>query len=91
LQIFGEFPVNAIRASIMRNSIFTCGNAEPREVLRRIQEELDLGLTTDREFTRFTLGECLVRFLSISTIRICVLCQIALTILFSPTTQHIVA
>jgi S-adenosylmethionine decarboxylase len=33
--------------------VFTCGNTEPREVLRYIREEIDLGDVTVREEYRF--------------------------------------
>jgi S-adenosylmethionine decarboxylase len=37
--------------------IFTCGTTEPREVLRYIREEVDLGDVSIRECTRFGLSE----------------------------------
>jgi S-adenosylmethionine decarboxylase len=36
--------------------IFTCGDTEPREVLRHIREELDLGDVSLRELPRFGLS-----------------------------------
>lgn len=33
--------------------IFTCGNTDPHQVLKYIQEDLDLGQVTIREFDRF--------------------------------------
>lgn len=36
--------------------VFTCGSTEPREVLRYLREELDLGDVTVREELRFTVG-----------------------------------
>ncbi len=36
--------------------VFTCGSTNPRTVLRYIQEELDLGTVTVREFKRFPVG-----------------------------------
>jgi S-adenosylmethionine decarboxylase len=36
--------------------VFTCGSTNPRTVLRYIQEELDLGIVTVREFKRFPVG-----------------------------------
>ena len=33
--------------------IFTCGNAKPRDVLRYLRREVDLGEVTIREFGRF--------------------------------------
>jgi S-adenosylmethionine decarboxylase len=35
--------------------VFTCGNTEPRDVLRYIREELDLGEVTVREMPRFAV------------------------------------
>ncbi|HNT86524.1 MAG TPA: adenosylmethionine decarboxylase [Candidatus Hydrogenedentes bacterium] len=35
--------------------VFTCGNTEPRDVLRYIREELDLGDVTITEMSRFHL------------------------------------
>lgn len=37
--------------------VFTCGTTEPREVLRCIQDELDLGDISVRECARFVLEE----------------------------------
>ncbi len=37
--------------------VFTCGNTEPRDVLRYIREELDLGDVTVKECGRFTVSE----------------------------------
>lgn len=39
--------------------VFTCGSTEPREVLRYIREEIDLGDVTVREEYRFTTGTTL--------------------------------
>ena len=36
--------------------IFTCGDTEPREVLRYLREELDLGDVSLREVPRFPLA-----------------------------------
>lgn len=36
--------------------VFTCGNTEPRDVLRYIQEEIDLGDVTVVEMPRFGMG-----------------------------------
>ena len=36
--------------------VFTCGGTEPRDVLRYIQEELDLGDVSIKEMPRFGLG-----------------------------------
>jgi len=36
--------------------VFTCGSTNPRTVLRYIQEELNLGNVTVREFKRFPTG-----------------------------------
>ena len=36
--------------------IFTCGTTEPRDVLRHLREELDLGDVHVREFVRFETG-----------------------------------
>ena len=36
--------------------VFTCGSTEPREVLRYIREEVDLGDVTVREELRFAAG-----------------------------------
>ncbi|MDQ1257964.1 MAG: S-adenosylmethionine decarboxylase [Candidatus Hydrogenedentes bacterium] len=46
---------------LMAMDIFTCGDTEPREVLRLIQEELDLGTVTVREFPRFMYGSAVRR------------------------------
>jgi len=37
--------------------VFTCGNTDPRDVLRFIREELDLGDVTVTEMPRFALPE----------------------------------
>jgi len=37
--------------------VFTCGNTNPRDVLRYIQEELDLGDVTITEVGRFSMPE----------------------------------
>lgn len=37
--------------------VFTCGNTEPRDVLRYIREELNLGDVTVKECGRFTVSE----------------------------------
>jgi S-adenosylmethionine decarboxylase len=37
--------------------VFTCGNTNPRDVLRYIQEELDLGDVTITEVGRFSTSE----------------------------------
>jgi S-adenosylmethionine decarboxylase len=37
--------------------IFTCGSTDPRDVLRSIREELDLGDVSIREMPRFELAE----------------------------------
>ena len=36
--------------------VFTCGDTEPRDVLRYIQEELDLGDVSIREVSRFAVS-----------------------------------
>ena len=40
--------------------VFTCGNTEPREVLRYIREEIDLGDVSVREEYRFAADPSLV-------------------------------
>ena len=37
--------------------VFTCGNTDPRDVLRYIQEDLDLGDVTITEVGRFSMPE----------------------------------
>ena len=37
--------------------VFTCGHTDPREVLRNIRDELDLGEVSIREMPRFELAE----------------------------------
>lgn len=37
--------------------VFTCGDTDPRDVLKYLQEELDLGDVSIREFGRFDISE----------------------------------
>lgn len=37
--------------------VFTCGNTDPKDVLRFIREEIDLGDVTIRECPRFTMTD----------------------------------
>ena len=37
--------------------VFTCGHTDPRDVLRNIREEIDLGEVSIREMPRFELAE----------------------------------
>lgn len=42
---------------LMALDVFTCGSTDPREVLKYVREEIDLGDTTVREIGRFTVEE----------------------------------
>jgi S-adenosylmethionine decarboxylase len=42
---------------LMALDVFTCGSTDPRDVLKYIHEEIDLGDTTVKEVGRFTVEE----------------------------------